>query len=79
MKLYLAVQRAYTPQCNLSKVIGVFSSKKKALIQIKLNCFEFSKAKLVREDVWRYVFDGELTYYYEIEQTELNKNREEYE
>lgn len=57
-----------------TEILGVFSCKEKAKSAIE-NQFDFEYFTTVntRNNCWKYVFDGELTYYYLIEEIILDK------
>lgn len=77
MKLYLAIE---TSNClmegSFEDLLGVYSTKEKAIERLTRQS-NFTKAKLIAEDVWDYLYDGTLTVQFSVEEIELDKDRYE--
>lgn len=59
---------------TFERVLGVFSSRDKAFEVIKTE-WNFSKAEKMKENSWRYIMDGEMTTYFDIEEITIDKKR----
>lgn len=78
MKLYLAFKTAITlMEGESEQVLGVFDSEKAAWSYIETTSdFEHSEPGIGNNRV--YHFDGELSYYWYVQEVELNKPIYEY-
>lgn len=75
MKLYLAIESAFTNDGTFETVYGVFSTPEKAMESMEI-CSWFEQSKPTqREWCRRHTVDGELSVEFEVVEVELNKER----
>ncbi len=73
MKLYLAkVTNSTLMDGSYEQVLGVYSTPEKAVEALKTH-WNFDEAENLSKYLWRYIFDGELSMYYEVADIELDK------
>jgi hypothetical protein len=73
MKLYLVTHEVETlMEGTFINVLGVYSSRKAALNLIK-DMHDFKKYEKTSTNVFKYIFDGEMTEYYVIKKVHLDK------
>jgi hypothetical protein len=74
MKLYLAVVTDITMESTSEDVLGVYETKEEAAKALGEH-WNFKRAQNIGDGKWRYIYDGEYSVYFEIEETALGRPR----
>lgn len=78
MKLYLALNTAHMLlEGPYEHILGVFSTPELASAEFKKDDM-FADAEKVAEFTWKYIFDGELTHYWEVIPVTLDEGMLDY-
>jgi hypothetical protein len=78
MKLYIAMMTTTTfNEGDFEHILGVFSTPELAAAEFKTQEF-FDEAQKMGEFKWKFVFDGELTEWFEVIPCELDKGLHDY-
>ncbi len=79
MKLYLAIETVDMLMSGASEeVLGVYSNKTLAYKALEnQEYFEYATNSNHLDSGWTYIYDGEMVYYWRIEEVTLDKARNE--